>query len=61
MSGYKHEEIIGSDIINFIDPDYRDYVQEKIKNKNEKAYEVMGIRKNGESYPVSIQGKKCNV
>lgn len=57
VSGYKHEEIIGSDIINFIDPDYRDYVQEKIKNKNEKAYEVMGIRKNGESYPVRIQGK----
>ncbi len=55
--GYKREEIIGIDIINFIDPDYRDYVQEKIKNKNEKAYEVMGIRKNGESFPVRIQGK----
>lgn len=57
ISGYTHEELIGLDIINLIDPDYKDYVNEKVKIQYDKAYEVMGIRKNGESYPVRIQGK----
>lgn len=57
VSGYTHEEMIGFDIINLIDPDYKDYVQEKVNQKYDKAYEVMGIRKNGESFPVRIQGK----
>lgn len=57
ISGYTHEELIGIDIINLIDPDYKDYVNEKVKIQYDKAYEVMGIRKNGESYPVRIQGK----
>lgn len=57
ISGYTHEELIGLDIINLVDPDYKDYVNEKVKIQYDKAYEVMGIRKNGESYPVRIQGK----
>lgn len=57
VSGYTRDEMMGLDIITLIDPDYRDYVQEKINQKYDKAYEVMGIRKNGESFPVRIQGK----
>jgi PAS domain S-box-containing protein len=57
ISGYSGDEIICIDILTLIDPDYRDYVKEQIDNKSEKAYEVMGLRKNGDSYPVRIQGK----
>lgn len=55
--GYTHEELTGMDVINLIDPDYKDYVIEKVKTKFDSSYEVMGIRKNGESFPVRIQGK----
>ncbi|MBP1673260.1 MAG: histidine kinase [Bacteroidetes bacterium] len=57
ISGYTREELLGLDILTLIDPDYLDYVTDQMKNKSEKSYEVMGLRKNGDSYPVRVQGK----
>ncbi len=57
ITGYSREELLGLDILTLIDPDYLDYVTDQMKNKSEKSYEVMGLRKNGDSYPVRVQGK----
>jgi signal transduction histidine kinase/CheY-like chemotaxis protein len=45
------------DGIQLIAPDYRDYVMNNIVKGYDKPYEVMGLRKNGEEYPLRLQGK----
>jgi len=57
ISGFTHQELVGMDGIQLIAPDYRDYVMNNIVKGNDKPYEVMGLRKNGEEYPLRLQGK----
>lgn len=56
ITGYSYEELIGMDGLNLIQKDCREEVMNKILNQYEKPYEVIGVRKNGEEYPVRIQG-----
>ena len=57
MTGYSHEELLKLNAIDLVSPDYRDYALNFVKIGYEKPYGVMGIRKNGEEYPLRVQGK----
>lgn len=57
ISGFTHQELIGMDGLLLIAEDYRDYVMNNIVRGYDKPYEVMGLRKNGEEYPLRLQGK----
>lgn len=57
ITGFSHDELIGMKGLELIAPDYRDYVRNNIAIEFDKPYGVMGIRKNGEEYPLRLQGK----
>jgi diguanylate cyclase (GGDEF)-like protein/PAS domain S-box-containing protein len=57
ISGYKIDELIGSDGLELIAPEYRDFVREKIRTGYEKPYEVLGIRKNSEIFPLKLEAR----
>ncbi len=57
ITGYLVEELIGMDGLLLIAEEYRDIVRGKIKQQNEEPYEVMGVRKNGEEYPLRLEAR----
>lgn len=57
ISGYSHDELIGMDSLLLISEKTRDFVLGKIKSGYEKPYEAEGQRKNGEIYPLRLEGK----
>jgi PAS domain S-box-containing protein len=57
ITGYSYHELIGSNGLNLIAPEYRDMVYEKIVSKVEQPYDVQGIRKDGTRYYLEIHGK----
>ncbi|WP_163323140.1 PAS domain S-box protein [Draconibacterium mangrovi] len=54
---YSHEELIGMDGLLLIAEDQRDLVKKHIQEQYTKPYESVGLRKNGQTYPLRIQGK----
>jgi diguanylate cyclase (GGDEF)-like protein/PAS domain S-box-containing protein len=58
MTGYSQNELIGSDGVMLIAPDYRDFVMNKITSSYEKPYEAYGLRKNGDIYPLRLEARK---
>jgi PAS domain S-box-containing protein len=57
MTGYSVDELIGIDGMFLIAEDSRDFVKTKIESGEEKPYEAKALRKNGEEYPVRLEGK----
>ncbi|MCW8849633.1 MAG: PAS domain-containing sensor histidine kinase, partial [Melioribacteraceae bacterium] len=57
MTGFSIEELIGMNGLLLIAEESRDYVMNKILTGYEKPYEVIGLRKNGEEYPLQIEGR----
>lgn len=57
ISGYTREELIGFNGVNLIAPEWRQQVLEKIRSRNEKPYDVEGLRKDGSRYFLEIQAK----
>ncbi|MBA4366540.1 MAG: hypothetical protein C0403_02760 [Desulfobacterium sp.] len=57
LTGYPHNELIGMNGLLLIDESARDMVMEKIVSGYEKPYDAVGIRKDGSTYPLEIQGK----
>ena len=51
------DELIHSDGLNLIVPKYRDLVREHIRLGYEKPYDAEGLRKNGETYPLRLEGR----
>lgn len=60
MFGYDHDEFIGSPTLDLIAPEQRGFVQEKIDQQYGKPYETIGLRKDGTTFPLSIQGKSIS-
>jgi len=54
---YRHSELIGKDVLNFIVPEDHETVSVHIRNGNERTYEVQGVRKDGSVFPLEIQAK----
>lgn len=57
ISGYSVEELIGMDGLLLIAPQYRSIVMENILAGFEKPYEAVGLRKNGQVYPLRLEGR----
>jgi diguanylate cyclase (GGDEF)-like protein/PAS domain S-box-containing protein len=58
LTGYSMDELMNNfDGLSLIAPEYRDLCMQKILSGDEAPYEVVGLRKNGEVYPLQIVGK----
>jgi len=57
ITGYSIEELIGMNGLLLIAPDYRDLVMKNILAGYEHPYEAFGVRKNGQRYPLKIEGR----
>nr|WP_320190278.1 PAS domain S-box protein [uncultured Desulfobacter sp.] len=57
ITGYRLDELIGMDGLRLIADQSRELVMGNIKSRYEEPYEAMGVRKNGEEYPLRLEGK----
>jgi len=57
LTGYSISELTGMDGLKLIAPCMRDFVMEKIVSGYGKPYEAVGLKKNGEEYPLRLHGK----
>jgi len=57
MFGFTASEIAGLDATQLVAEEYRDIVREKINTQSEGPYEVIGLHKNGSTFPLSIKAK----
>ncbi|MGM0613905.1 MAG: PAS domain S-box protein, partial [Bacteroidota bacterium] len=59
ISGFSRDELIGADGVGLlIAQESRETVMNNIRSGYEKSYEVFGLRKNGEKYPVRLEARK---
>ena len=58
MTGYSHDELIGMNGLLLIAEESRPLVRKNITEHFEKPYEVKGVRKDGMTYDMLIQGKQ---
>ena len=57
MTGYEYDELIGMNGLYLISDNTRDQVIQNIEAGYEKPYEVSGVRKNGEIYPLRLEAR----
>lgn len=57
ITGFPKEELIGMDGLLLIAETSREVVRKNIREGFEKPYEAIGVRKNGEHYPVRLQAR----
>ncbi len=51
INGYELSEMIGRPILDFIAPESREFLEERIKDPHETNYEFVGLRKDGSTFP----------
>ncbi|WP_321416190.1 PAS domain S-box protein [uncultured Desulfobacter sp.] len=57
MTGYSIDELIGMDGLQLIAEPSRSMVMDKILSGYEKPYEAVGLRKNGEQFPMRLEAR----
>ncbi len=57
ISGYSTSELIGMDCLRLIAPQSRDFAGKKIFSDSYTIHGLLGMKKNGASFPLKIQGK----
>jgi PAS domain S-box-containing protein len=57
ITGYTKEELVGMNGLELVAESVRDEVGRKSVQRLERPYETVGVRKNGEEYPLSVAGK----
>ena len=57
MFGYEVSEVIGRSTVEFVVPEHRDLVEQKIASGAEEPYEVTGVRKNGTLLDLEVRGR----
>lgn len=60
MFGYEFDEVIGMPAITVLTPDTREITINNIQSGYDKPFEVMGLRKDGATFPVEIIAKTVN-
>jgi diguanylate cyclase (GGDEF)-like protein/PAS domain S-box-containing protein len=61
LLGYTEKEMKNKDALDFIAPNYKDYVKKVIHNDNQEAYEAEMIKKDGSTFPVILRGKNLKI
>jgi PAS domain S-box-containing protein len=57
MFGYRAEEMIGREVMEFVAPDDAPMVAEFVRAGKDDVYEHLAIRKDGSTFPVETQGR----
>ncbi len=57
MFGYEHAQVIGMEVLEFVAPEFRDLVQEKVRQGYEEPYESICIKQDGTRFPIEACGK----
>ncbi len=57
ITGFSYDELIGMDGLLLIAQRFRETVRKNIQSGYEKPYEVLGLRKNGEEYPLRLEAR----
>ncbi|HDR05383.1 MAG TPA: PAS domain S-box protein [Candidatus Marinimicrobia bacterium] len=57
ITGWSYDELIGMDGLLLIAESSRNFVRSQIAAGYEKAFEAVGIRKNGEEYPLRLEAR----
>jgi len=57
ITGFSYEELVGMNGLLLISEETRDKVMHNIKTGYEKSYEAIGVRKNGEKYPIRLEAR----
>ena len=57
MLGYALTELVGRSALEFIAPEHRDLVRQKIAFRAEDPYEIVGIRKDGTRLDLEVRGR----
>lgn len=57
MVGYHLNEIVGGRVLDLALPEYQELVRENIRSGYDKAYRVVAIRKDGQTFQVDVRGK----
>ena len=60
MTGYTVDELIGMNGLLLIAESSRDLVLQNIQSGYEQAYEALGVRKNGEEYPLRLEARNIH-
>jgi diguanylate cyclase (GGDEF)-like protein/PAS domain S-box-containing protein len=60
MFGYEVSEVIGRSTVEFVVPEHRDLVEQKIASGSEEPYEVTGVRKDGTLLNLEVRGRAYN-
>jgi PAS domain S-box-containing protein len=60
MFGYRTDEIIGKQVIEFVAPESRDLVKDNMRSGFEGPYEHLALRKDGSVFPVEIRAKQVS-
>jgi diguanylate cyclase (GGDEF)-like protein/PAS domain S-box-containing protein len=57
LSGYKYEELVGSQIIQYVAPEFRELSIEHVRTGYERPYESEIVHKDGTRIPVEFEGR----
>ena len=57
MFGCQRSEVIGAEVMNFVAPESRALVADKVASRDEEPYEHMALRRDGSVIPVEVHGK----
>jgi PAS domain S-box-containing protein len=56
LHGYTLEEMIGRPVLDFVAPDFRDLVAQRIREGVEATYQCFSLRKDGSIFPSEVRG-----
>ncbi|MFO8240686.1 MAG: PAS domain S-box protein, partial [Dissulfuribacterales bacterium] len=58
LFGYEYDQIIGMNLLELATPECRNRIKQNILSEFEGAYEAMGLRKDGSTFPGELRGRK---
>lgn len=61
LLGYRSQEMLGRNAIDFIAPSHKNLVRKVINNANQEPYESRMIKKDGTTFPVILRGKNIRL
>ena len=60
ITGYSRDELIGMNGLHLLKEEFYDKVRYYIKTGNRSRFEALGVRKNGEEYPIRIDARNIS-